>query len=109
MLRVAIIALIAIFVWATIALGTKCSNLTNRGIVGRGPYKYVRHPAYASKNAAWWLTVLPVLSFGAFVSMAAWSFLYYLRAATEERHLSRDADYVEYRKKVKHMFVPGIF
>jgi len=108
-LRICVIVLIVIYVWASVALGAKASNLTNRGIVGKGPYKYIRHPAYASKNAAWWLSVLPVLSFGSFVSMAAWSFLYYLRAVTEERHLSQDHDYVEYKNNVKYMFVPRLF
>lgn len=107
-MRIIIIALIVIFVWATLSLGTKCSNLTNRGIVSRGPYKYVRHPAYVSKNAAWWLTIIPVLSIGSIIVMAAWSFLYYLRAVTEERHLSMDPEYVEYRKNVRYRFIPGV-
>ncbi len=50
-----------IFSWASIALGFKASNLTNRGIVTHGPYAFVRHPGYAAKNFAWWLGALPVL------------------------------------------------
>jgi protein-S-isoprenylcysteine O-methyltransferase Ste14 len=107
--RIVIIVLVIIFVWATLALGTRCSNLTNRGIVGRGPYRHIRHPAYASKNAVWWITMLPVLSIGSFVTMLAWSFLYYLRAVTEERHLERDPDYAEYKKHVRYMFIPKVF
>ena len=42
-----------IFVWGSVALGTKASNLTNRGIVASGPYQYVRHPAYSSKLLIW--------------------------------------------------------
>ena len=37
---------------ASIALNFKSSNLTNRGIVARGPYAIVRHPAYITKNLA---------------------------------------------------------
>lgn len=44
----------------------------------------------------------------AIVSLAAWTFIYFLRALTEERHLLKDQDYVEYVKKVKYMFVPGV-
>ncbi|MDI6721347.1 MAG: methyltransferase [Candidatus Aenigmarchaeota archaeon] len=107
--RVVIILLVVVFVWATVSLGTKSSNLTNRGIVARGPYKYVRHPAYASKNAVWWLTIIPVISLQNIFLMAAWSFLYYMRAVTEERHLGRDTDYQEYRKKVKYKFIPRVW
>jgi len=106
--RLAIIALVVVFVWATISLGPKASNLTNRGIVTHGAYKYVRHPAYASKNAVWWLTIIPIFGLHAIFIMAAWSFLYYLRAVTEERHLSADPDYIAYKKKVKYMFIPRV-
>ncbi len=52
---------LAVFSWASIALGFKASNLTNRGIVTHGPYAFVRHPAYAAKNLAWWLGALPTV------------------------------------------------
>ena len=103
--------LFAVYVWASVALGFKASNLTNRGIVAKGPYKYVRHPAYASKNLSWWIMAIPfIISQGAVavLGMAIVTFGYFLRALTEERHLSMDPDYVEYCKKVKYMFIPGI-
>jgi protein-S-isoprenylcysteine O-methyltransferase Ste14 len=81
-----IIALYTIYVWASVALGTKCSNLTNRGIVKSGPYAYVRHPHYISKNLAWWITLIPIMSVPVFLSMAAWTIIYAIRAITEERH-----------------------
>lgn len=104
--------LFAFYVWATLALGWKASNLTNRGIVSRGPYKYLRHPAYVSKNLSWWIMGIPFIAKSgliAVLSMAAWSFIYYIRAITEERHLLADPDYVEYTKKVKYRFIPGVF
>jgi len=104
--------LFAIYLWASIALGFKASNLTNRGIVSKGPYKYIRHPAYASKNLSWWIMGIPFINkYGmiAVVSLIAWTFIYFLRALTEEKHLGQDPDYVEYSKKVKYMFIPGIF
>jgi protein-S-isoprenylcysteine O-methyltransferase Ste14 len=109
LIRISIIILLGIYVWATLALGTKCSNLTNRGIVSRGPYKIIRHPAYISKNLAWWLTVIPLATLPAIASMAAWSFIYHLRSITEERHLSKDANYLVYKSKVRYRYIPGVY
>lgn len=106
--RIAIVLALIVYLWATLSLGTKCSNLTNRGIVTNGAYKCVRHPAYVSKNLAWWITTIPVMSVPVFVTMSVWSYVYYLRAVTEERHLSKDPGYMEYRRKTKYMFVPYV-
>lgn len=103
-----IILLYTIYVYATISLGTKCSNLTNRGIVSSGPYAYVRHPHYISKNLAWWITLIPIMSVPVFLSMAAWTLIYAIRAITEERHLLADPEYQEYVRKVKYRFIPRI-
>jgi ATP-binding cassette subfamily B protein len=42
-----------IFAWASVAIGFKASNLTNRGIVQAGPYRFCRHPAYTVKLFIW--------------------------------------------------------
>lgn len=104
--------LFAIYLWATLALGWKSSNLTNRGIISSGPYKYVRHPAYISKNLSWWIMGIPfivITPIPAILSLLVWSFIYYLRAMTEERHLMSDPDYAEYMKKTPYMFIPKVF
>ncbi|MFH1054875.1 MAG: isoprenylcysteine carboxylmethyltransferase family protein [Candidatus Altiarchaeota archaeon] len=106
--RAAALFLFWIYLWATLALGTKSSNLTNRGIVSTGPYAHIRHPAYISKNLAWWLTIIPVINLPAIAGMTFWSVIYFLRAVTEERHLIRDPDYRRYCKKVKYRFIPGV-
>jgi len=36
------------------------------------------------------------------------SSIYYVRAITEEPHLSLDPDYVKYCKHVKYRFIPGV-
>lgn len=110
-IRVAVVLLIGVYVWATVSLGAKASNLTNRGIVSRGAYRFVRHPAYISKVAAWWVTLIPLLGGNPMVvtGMAVWTVVYFLRAVTEERHLSQDPDYVQYCAKVKWRFIPGIY
>ncbi len=106
--RIILVFLLIVYLSATLALGTKCSNLTNRGIVTRGPYAIIRHPAYISKNLFWWVTILPVISWPAAISASAWSLIYYFRAVTEEKHLLKDPEYVAYYKKVKYRFIPFI-
>ncbi len=96
------------YVWATVALGFKASNLTNRGIISHGPYRFVRHPAYIAKNLAWWFEFLPFLNPALLVSLLVWNVVYILRALTEERHLRADPDYREYEKKVKWRFIPRV-
>jgi protein-S-isoprenylcysteine O-methyltransferase Ste14 len=119
--NITLIALMAIYSWASVALGFKASNLTNRGIVGRGPYAYIRHPAYACKNLAWWIGALPTLymliSLGnvpgllyALLSLTGWSAIYALRAITEERHLLlANNGYAEYMTQVRWRFIPKVF
>lgn len=118
--NVALLALMGVYSWASVALGFKASNLTNRGIVGRGPYAFVRHPAYAAKNLAWWIGALPTLyvlwSQGdvrgllyALLSLGGWSLIYELRAITEERHLLlADNGYAEYMARVRWRFIPRV-
>lgn len=116
---VAMLSLTAIFAWASLALGLRASNLTSRGIVTHGPFRWIRHPAYTTKLAAWYISVLPLLFALAMegattvlhvlVGMGGWTLLYYLRAITEERHLRRDPAYVEYCKTVRYRFIPKVF
>jgi protein-S-isoprenylcysteine O-methyltransferase Ste14 len=118
-LNVALLVLMVIYASASAALGLKASNLTHRGIVSRGPYAVIRHPAYTCKNLAWWIGSMPLLSvsFGesfysgitALASVVAWSMLYVLRALTEEDHLRRvDGEYAAYAQRVRYRFIPGI-
>ncbi|MBI5718386.1 MAG: hypothetical protein HZC37_11960 [Burkholderiales bacterium] len=114
-----LLALMAVYASASVALGLKASNLTHRGIVARGPYALVRHPAYTCKNMAWWIGSVPLVSLAfergtldgllALASVAGWTALYVLRALTEEDHLRGvDAEYAAYASRVKHRFVPGL-
>ncbi len=107
--RLAIILLMLVYLWATLSLGTRCSNLTNRGISTGGAYGIVRHPAYVSKNLAWWIMAIPIMSTAVFVSLFVWSVIYFLRAYTEERHLSADPDYTSYCEKTRYRFIPYLF
>jgi len=105
--KVLITLLWLIYTWATVALGWKCSNLTNRGIVSKGPYAFVRHPAYASKTLLWAIAAFTFGDKNFFLVLTLFT-IYAIRAWTEERHLSQDPDYVKYRKKVKWWFYPKV-
>jgi hypothetical protein len=110
-LRITMILFLFIYTAASVNLGWKCSNLTNRGIVSHGVYAVIRHPAYIAKNLFWWLSLLPIMidKPEAILYMTGWSFLYFLRAITEERHLRQDPDYIAYCKKVKYRFIPKLY
>ncbi len=99
----AIVALLLIYALSTVAFGLRFSNLTHRGIITGGPYRFSKHPAYLAKNLSWWLISVP------FISGQGWAqglrdcallglvnLVYYLRARTEERHLGRDPAYRAY-------------
>jgi protein-S-isoprenylcysteine O-methyltransferase Ste14 len=103
----AVTLLWGVFTWASVAMGFKGSNLTNRGIVARGPYRFVRHPAYIAKFTLWCIEGIFFAAFS-LTQLAGFGLIYFLRAWTEERHLSRDPDYLAYKKKVRWMFIPGL-
>lgn len=95
------------YIWATIAFGTRFSNLTHRGILCTGPYRYFRHPAYLSKLAGFFLVHTPFLAdspkkFAASMFMFAMiCWCYRIRALTEERNLrSTGPEYDAYCQEV---------
>jgi protein-S-isoprenylcysteine O-methyltransferase Ste14 len=115
-----LLGLMAIYASASVALNLKASNLTHRGIISHGPYRYVRHPAYVCKNLAWWIGTVPatiaawelspwsaLLVIG---STASWTGIYALRALTEEDHLRTvDGEYDAYCTKVPYRFIPRVY
>lgn len=96
-----------IYVWATVAFGPRFSNLTHRGIITSGPYRFIKHPAYVSKNISWWLFATPGFIASGLAEglaragmLAIISLFYLLRARAEERMLSRDPAYRDYAESV---------
>ncbi|WP_180172749.1 isoprenylcysteine carboxylmethyltransferase family protein [Acinetobacter sp. YH01025] len=87
---------------STLSFGFKFSNLSWRGLINTGLYKYMRHPAYFFKNLYWWLHTVPF--FGVigldivrnFLALSFISLIYYLRAKTEEKHLLKFKEYQDY-------------
>jgi isoprenylcysteine carboxyl methyltransferase (ICMT) family protein YpbQ len=99
----AILLLHVFYLWATLSFGCRFSNLTHRGIIVDGPYRYLKHPAYVAKCSAWWLMSVPFVAHGtaseclrASLCLLLTCGIYALRAWTEERHLSRDPAYRAY-------------
>lgn len=104
---------------ASCCLGLKASNLTNRGIVTCGVYRWMRHPAYSFKNLAWWLGAMPALwlasqrspveAIAILLSLCGWTAIYIARALTEECHLlMTNNGYREYMRSVTYRFIPGV-
>ena len=98
-----ILVLTAIYVWATVVFGARFSNLTHRGIITSGPYRWTKHPAYVAKNLSWWMISIPFMASGGpgealrhCLLLLGLNLIYVMRAKTEEWHLSRDPDYVAY-------------
>lgn len=102
---IVLVILTGVYAWATAAFGIRFSNLTYRGVLTNGPYRWTRHPAYLSKNLFWWLSALPFLvTSGSLleavrntVFLGVVSAIYFWRARTEEAHLlAEDPKYGAY-------------
>jgi len=93
---------------STVAFGFRFSNLSYRGLVAVGPYRWCKHPAYLAKNIYWWIYTVPF--FGELsapdmtrnvLGLTLLSSIYYLRAKTEERHLSKFPEYRAYAQRIR--------
>jgi len=98
-----IIALLLVYVSSAIAFGLRFSNLTHRGIITGGPFRWFKHPAYLAKNLSWWFISMPFLAHSDVSTAIKHSLLlcgvnliYFYRAKTEENHLSADPVYRQY-------------
>lgn len=97
-----ILALEVVHLWAEASFGLRASNLTNRGIITHGPYRFCKHPIYIAKCLGWLLLFLPFASstideaLRSSILFAGVCILYALRAYSEERLLAQDPAYVEY-------------
>ena len=98
-----ILLITAMYASTSVAFGMRFSNLTHRGIITNGLYRYCKHPAYVAKNLSWWLISIPFIADSGVLDALRDSLLlllvnliYFARARTEERHLSWDPVYVQY-------------
>lgn len=98
-----ILILLIIYAFSTVAFGLRFSNLTHRGVLTNGTYRYCKHPGYVSKNISWWLISVPFVvesdigdALRDCIMLLGVNFIYYMRAKTEENHMSWDPVYRQY-------------
>lgn len=97
-------------IFAKLSLGRSFGILpSDRGVMTRGAYKFVRHPIYFG----YLIAQLGFLSVNFSVTnlavySAVWAGQIY-RIIFEEKVLSEDPAYVEYKEKVRYRLIPGIF
>ena len=103
-----ILACLVVYSWATVSFGLRFSNLTHRGIITSGPYRWTKHPAYITKCLSFWLISAPFLSEAGLEAALTQSLLllaanglYVARAVTEERHLAKDPVYRDYQAYIR--------
>lgn len=104
-----------LFVWAT-AANTFFSRIVriqperSHTVVTGGPYRYVRHPAYA--GAILYELAVPFLlaSWPALVASGLSALLLVLRTALEDRTLQAElTGYADYLRQVRYRLLPGIW
>jgi protein-S-isoprenylcysteine O-methyltransferase Ste14 len=110
-----ILMLIGTYALSTVQFGIRFSNLTHRGIITNGPYSWLKHPAYISKNLSYWLMSLPFLSTAGIgeglrnsALLLGVNMIYYLRAKTEEVHLRNDPIYRDYEAFMRNHGLLGM-
>ncbi len=104
-----------LFVWATAANPffsriVRIQSERGHAVVTGGPYRWVRHPAYAG-TILYELTV-PVLlaSWPAMIASGLSALLLVLRTALEDRTLQEELiGYGDYARKVRYRLLPGIW
>ena len=110
---VAILMLQAMFAWCTVCFGLRYSNLSYRTVVTYGPYYFTKHPAYIAKLVSFAMLHVPwidlskgereghYLGLRHCLSLCALTGIYYVRARTEEMHLSSASE--DYRAYMRTM------
>jgi len=94
-------------IWAMASLGAAFGVApADRGLVVRGPYRWVRHPMYAGELLTWLAVVFASPTARNFVIFAALMVVLTLRVRWEERLVS---DYARYRQETHWRFLPGVF
>ncbi len=97
-------------IWAKLSLRRSFGIApANRGIKVAGPYRIVRHPMYAGYLAVniGIMALMPSL-FNLMIYTIAW-WAQILRLKAEERLLSEDPAYRDFKEKTRWRLVPGVF
>ena len=111
----AVVAAVGVVYWRAAAnhfLSARSRIQSERGhtVVQHGPYRFVRHPLYASRIVLIIGTALTLGSWIALVPAALNAVLLILRASLEDRLLTTELPgYREYAKHVPGRLVPGLW
>ena len=98
----------ALVIWSLVVLGSRFGIApADRGLVSKGPYRFVRHPMYLGelvlRLALVSTSLQPYLATGLFVTLAT---IQILRAVREELII---AGYPEYAGRVRFRLIPGVW
>jgi len=79
-------------------------------VVTDGPYRFVRHPSYASGIVGWLVTPIMLGSLWAFIPCSLAALVTVIRTALEDKTLLEELDgYKEYAAQVRYRLLPGIW
>lgn len=102
-----IVVLELLHLWSEAQFGIRSSNLSNRGIITNGLFRFTKHPVYVTKCFGWALLWLPFIAGGNLAENIRLSVLFFgvciiyiLRSYIEERLLAKDPVYVQYAQAI---------
>jgi protein-S-isoprenylcysteine O-methyltransferase Ste14 len=79
-------------------------------VVSTGPYRFVRHPSYAGGMIAFLFTPFVLNSLWALIPAGCVIAGYFVRTLLEDRTLQAELPgYIEYAKRVRYRWLPGIW
>jgi protein-S-isoprenylcysteine O-methyltransferase Ste14 len=105
----------ALWIWAMVSNKffsqvVRIQSERGHAVATAGPYRYVRHPAYAGLILFDLAVSILLASWWALLAGGVCAILLTLRTALEDRTLQSElAGYREYARQVRHRLIPGIW
>ena len=92
-----------IHLWGEAIMGIRSANISSRGIITTGLFRWTKHPIYVAKCFQWAFIFFPILNAIGFLNAMQSGILFLLvcaiyagRALSEERLLAEDPNYIKY-------------